>query len=343
MVPKLQKKRVSDTKALPGWGAEGGDWADMDRLNEEELQAAEAALLAGAGSHIAQSIQQLSLGGGPEGSDGAGEQAAGSGSSPGDLQAEQQRRLAVAGSGGSQGSDDEDDDEDGEEGDGGWQTAARTLNVARRERRRAIRRAAHEAEAAEQQQQQQQQQEEKEEKDEEDAWESQGEEGSNAGSASGSEGGEEDQGEEEEEAAAGAGSSGVAGGQGAAFESTVSIITADFAMQNVALQMGLRLVTPDGRRINRLSKWVLRCAACFQVTKVRLPPILFCCCDCMLLRLPCPHPPTPILRRGLRRMGEMRLDRRCSCDAARTCRARRCLAKTWPVLPLQTVLDVGLA
>lgn len=31
--------------------------------------------------------------------------------------------------------------------------------------------------------------------------------------------------------------------------------------------MGLRLVTPDGRRITRLSRWVLRCAACFLVTK----------------------------------------------------------------------------
>lgn len=32
-------------------------------------------------------------------------------------------------------------------------------------------------------------------------------------------------------------------------------------------QMGLRLVTPDGRRITRLSRWVLRCTACFLVTK----------------------------------------------------------------------------
>lgn len=29
---------------LPGWGVEGGDWAEIDRLNEEELAAAEAAL-----------------------------------------------------------------------------------------------------------------------------------------------------------------------------------------------------------------------------------------------------------------------------------------------------------
>ena len=39
--------QVRDSKHLPGWGAEGGDWAELDRLNEEELAAAEAALLAG--------------------------------------------------------------------------------------------------------------------------------------------------------------------------------------------------------------------------------------------------------------------------------------------------------
>ncbi|GFH08649.1 uncharacterized protein HaLaN_03641 [Haematococcus lacustris] len=38
-------------------------------------------------------------------------------------------------------------------------------------------------------------------------------------------------------------------------------------MQNVLLQMGLRLVTRDGRQISRLSRWALRCSACFFVTK----------------------------------------------------------------------------
>ena len=48
----------------------------------------------------------------------------------------------------------------------------------------------------------------------------------------------------------------------------VSIVTADFAMQNLILQMGLQLVSPDGRQIRRISRWVLRCSACFKVTKV---------------------------------------------------------------------------
>ena len=43
-------------------------------------------------------------------------------------------------------------------------------------------------------------------------------------------------------------------------------------MQNVILQMGLRLLAPDGRAITRLSRYVLRCSACFFVTKVPPPP-----------------------------------------------------------------------
>lgn len=52
------------------------------------------------------------------------------------------------------------------------------------------------------------------------------------------------------------------GPAGAVVDSTVAILTADFAMQNVILQMGLKLLTPDGRRIRRLSRWTLRCTAC---------------------------------------------------------------------------------
>ncbi|GIL95465.1 hypothetical protein Vretimale_1490, partial [Volvox reticuliferus] len=49
--------------------------------------------------------------------------------------------------------------------------------------------------------------------------------------------------------------------------SNVFTITADFAMQNVMLQMGLRLVSRDGKYIHRVSRWALRCTACFFVTK----------------------------------------------------------------------------
>ncbi|KAG2501826.1 hypothetical protein HYH03_000325 [Edaphochlamys debaryana] len=49
--------------------------------------------------------------------------------------------------------------------------------------------------------------------------------------------------------------------------SNVFCVTADFAMQNVMLQMGLRLVSRDGKQITRVSRWALRCSACFFVTK----------------------------------------------------------------------------
>lgn len=41
-------------------------------------------------------------------------------------------------------------------------------------------------------------------------------------------------------------------------------MTADFAMQNVLLQMGLNLVGVEGKRIDRVKTWVLRCHACFK-------------------------------------------------------------------------------
>ena len=47
-----------------------------------------------------------------------------------------------------------------------------------------------------------------------------------------------------------------------AVASTVVTITGDYAMQNVLLQMGLRLAAPDGRRISQLKRFVLRCHAC---------------------------------------------------------------------------------
>jgi len=41
-------------------------------------------------------------------------------------------------------------------------------------------------------------------------------------------------------------------------------MTADFAMQNVLLQMGLDLISVDGKRIQRVRNYVLRCHACFK-------------------------------------------------------------------------------
>lgn len=41
-------------------------------------------------------------------------------------------------------------------------------------------------------------------------------------------------------------------------------MTADFAMQNVLLQMGMNLVGSEGKRIKKIRTWVLRCHACFK-------------------------------------------------------------------------------
>ncbi len=49
--------------------------------------------------------------------------------------------------------------------------------------------------------------------------------------------------------------------------SSVSCLTADFAMQNVLLQMGLRVLSPDGKRITRAKQWALRCFTCFKITR----------------------------------------------------------------------------
>lgn len=47
----------------------------------------------------------------------------------------------------------------------------------------------------------------------------------------------------------------------------VALITQDFAMQNVLLRMNLNLLSPSLQRIRQLKTWVLRCHACFQITK----------------------------------------------------------------------------
>ncbi|KAF8272131.1 Nin one binding Zn-ribbon like-domain-containing protein [Lactarius quietus] len=47
----------------------------------------------------------------------------------------------------------------------------------------------------------------------------------------------------------------------------VGCMTADFAMQNVLLQMGLNLVGMEGKKIQKVKTWVLRCHACFKICK----------------------------------------------------------------------------
>jgi len=41
-------------------------------------------------------------------------------------------------------------------------------------------------------------------------------------------------------------------------------MTGDYAVQNVLLSMGLGLIGEEGKRINKVKSWVLRCHACFK-------------------------------------------------------------------------------
>lgn len=53
--------------------------------------------------------------------------------------------------------------------------------------------------------------------------------------------------------------------KGAAKKQVVTgCMTTDFAMQNVLLHMGLNLVGVDGKKIDKVKTWVLRCHACFK-------------------------------------------------------------------------------
>ncbi|KAK2002638.1 D-site 20S pre-rRNA nuclease [Colletotrichum falcatum] len=52
-----------------------------------------------------------------------------------------------------------------------------------------------------------------------------------------------------------------------AIDVKVGILTSDYAMQNVALRIGLNLLSPSMSRITQLKTWVLRCHGCFQVCK----------------------------------------------------------------------------
>ncbi|EEY20318.1 20S-pre-rRNA D-site endonuclease NOB1 [Verticillium alfalfae VaMs.102] len=53
----------------------------------------------------------------------------------------------------------------------------------------------------------------------------------------------------------------------AAVSLKVAMLTSDYAMQNVALRIGLNLLSPAMSRITQVKNWVLRCHGCFQICK----------------------------------------------------------------------------
>ncbi len=67
-------------------------------------------------------------------------------------------------------------------------------------------------------------------------------------------------------------------------------MTTDFAMQNVALQMGLLLLSHSGKQVASVKSWVLKCDACFSIFPMhglRQEDSLFCrrCGNATLARL----------------------------------------------------------
>jgi RNA-binding protein NOB1 len=67
----------------------------------------------------------------------------------------------------------------------------------------------------------------------------------------------------------------------------VALLTSDFAMQNVLLRMNLNLLSPDLQRIKQLKTWVLRCHACFDITKDMSKQFCSRCGKPTLLRTSC--------------------------------------------------------
>ncbi|PJF18366.1 hypothetical protein PSACC_01787 [Paramicrosporidium saccamoebae] len=48
---------------------------------------------------------------------------------------------------------------------------------------------------------------------------------------------------------------------------TVGCMSTDFAVQNVLLQMRLKVYGPEGYRIRQVKSWLLRCHACYSITR----------------------------------------------------------------------------
>ncbi|KAK2015016.1 D-site 20S pre-rRNA nuclease [Colletotrichum eremochloae] len=72
-----------------------------------------------------------------------------------------------------------------------------------------------------------------------------------------------------------------------AIDIKVGILTSDYAMQNVALRIGLNLLSPSMSRITQLKTWVLRCHGCFQVCKKMDRQFCPSCGQATLIRTSC--------------------------------------------------------
>lgn len=69
-------------------------------------------------------------------------------------------------------------------------------------------------------------------------------------------------------------------------EVQVACITTDFAMQNVLIKMGLHVFSVDGMKIRTIRSYVLRCHACFSITKIMTKKFCPKCGNDTLKRVP---------------------------------------------------------
>lgn len=67
----------------------------------------------------------------------------------------------------------------------------------------------------------------------------------------------------------------------------VALITNDFAMQNVLLRMNINILSSNLQRISNVRTWVLRCHACFKITKNMERQFCESCGKPTLLRVAC--------------------------------------------------------
>lgn len=69
-------------------------------------------------------------------------------------------------------------------------------------------------------------------------------------------------------------------------DATVGCVTTDYAMQNVLMKMGLKILSVDGMMIKTIRTYILRCHACFFITKIMNKQFCPKCGNSTLKRVP---------------------------------------------------------
>ena len=70
-------------------------------------------------------------------------------------------------------------------------------------------------------------------------------------------------------------------------------ITADFAMQNVMMRMGMRVMSMNGMMIKKTKQWIKKCNACFNIIYQMEKEFCPRCGSDFVVKVPPPPPPPP--------------------------------------------------